>query len=121
MATILLGTLIGLLGLAGIVTPPRLLQIVNAFWGRSSGFYLAIVIRLVFGVILLSVAPLSRFPLAIQVIGLLAIAGALLLPFIGRHRIERLVNWCTSQPEIRIRLWAVVVVLFGLFLIYACL
>lgn len=118
---ILFGVLIGLLGFIGLLAPEPLIRLVNRFWSLPRGLYLAMGLRLFFGAVLLGTAPQTRFPLALQIVAVLSISGALALPFIGNQRIQKLLAWWTSRSDAVIRLWALIALLFGLFLVYACL
>lgn len=118
---ILFGILIALLGGIGLATPDSLIRMVKGFWRQPYGLYLAIALRLFFGVSLLIAAPQTHFPLALQVFGILALAGVLVLPAIGLRRMQGFLLWWTSRPAFIIRLWALLALFFGLFLIYACL
>lgn len=117
---ILFGLLLTLLGVTGLVTPAPLIRLVNAFWNAPRALYLAVGLRLFLGVVLVLAAPQTRFPMAVQVIGILSVVGAISLPIIGREKLQRLVAWWTSSSAVAIRLWAMVALLFGLFLIYVC-
>lgn len=121
LIVILLGLLLGLLGLAGLATPAPMIQSVSRVWSVPRGLYLAVTLRLFFGAALLGIAPESRFPVALQVIGILSLISALVLPLIGLRRMQELLRWWTSRSDRFIRLWAMLALLFGLFLIYACL
>lgn len=81
----------------------------------------SIVIRAVLGIALVMAAPESRFPLALQVVGWISIAAALLLAGIGRGRFQNLIGWALELGPPFKRLAGILVVLFGGFLIYAVL
>lgn len=118
---ITLGLLISLLGMSGLFSPAPLVRFVNSFWMRPRGLYMAVVIRLFFGAVLIIGAPQTRFPLAIQIIGILAMIGAFALPVIGFQRMQGLLRWWTTRSDNIIRIWSFAVLLFGFFLIHACL
>ena len=121
LIVILLGLLLGLLGLAGLAAPSPLIQRVSSVWSAPRGLYLAVTLRLFFAAVLLGAAPQSRFPFALQGIGILSLISALVLPLIGLRRMQELLRWWTSRSDNVIRLWAMLALLFGLFLIFACL
>ena len=124
MVTILQG-MMALFGVAiaaacvfGILNPAGFVRYVASVWQQSSGVYLAVVVRVVLGVILLYIASDTRFPIFFQLFGGLALLGAVLIPFMGRGRIDRMLNWFTEQGSPLIRLWMLFGIAFGLFLAY---
>lgn len=118
---VLLGILLGLLGAIGLFSPDSLIRVVTRFWMHPRGLFLAMVLRLIFGIIMITAAPQTRAPLTIEIIGVLSIAGAVALPLIGFQRMQRLIGWWTSRSASTLRCWALIALFFGLFLIYACL
>jgi len=79
--------------------------------------YLAAGIRLLLGAALLLVAEGSAFPTAFTALGWFAIVAAVALPFIGMARIKTLIDWMETLPEIAIRVWVVVGIALGGFLL----
>jgi hypothetical protein len=86
------------------------------------GIYFAIIIRLMLGAALIIGAPGSRFPNAFLIVGWVAIIAAVTAAFIGRSGLRRFVNWWIErfQPT-EIRLWVLIALVFGGFLIYGVL
>ena len=80
---------------------------------------MAVVLRLVLGILLIEYATLSRFPLTIEVLGWLSIAAALTFVLIGRANFLRLMNWALSQLKPYGRIGGVFAAGFGAFLFYA--
>ena len=119
IVVIILGLLIAGIGLVGVVRPAALLGLVAAVWRTNTGLYLAVGFRLVFGVLLLLAGPSCRFPLTIQILGGVSIAGALALPIFGRERIWRITRWWMSRSHVFIRTWSLGAAAFGVFLVYA--
>lgn len=114
-----IGILITLLGVWGLLQPQPLLALVDKVWTRQSGVYLAVIIRLLFGVALLAAASESRFPVFISGLGIFVVIAALLVPLLGMTRIRGLVDWWKARPAWAIRAWAGVAALFGAFIVYA--
>ena len=79
----------------------------------------AIVLRLVLGILLIECATLSRFPLTIEVFGWLSIAAALTFMIIGRANFLRLMNRALSLLKPYGRVGGVLAAGFGAFLFYA--
>lgn len=118
IAIAIFGVLVGLGSLVGIVAPGRLIGVVRAVMNRPGVLYLAVIVRVALGVLLIAAAPVSRFPTAFLAVGWIAIAAALAIPFIGYVRLMRLMDWFAGLPAIAIRGWLVFGFVFGAFLIY---
>lgn len=80
---------------------------------------LNVVVRVVFGLLLISQADLSKFPFVIEMIGWFCIAIALVLTVMGRERFIRAISWALSLVEENSRVGGVLVLMFGAFLMYA--
>ena len=114
----LFGVAIILLGILGLVRPDNLMRLVLGTWQSRKGFYFAIGIRVVFGIVLLLVASQSRFPDAFRVLGIISLVAAMAAPFLGFHRLQRFVQkWAKRSPGF-IRGWSVMAAAFGVFLLY---
>ena len=79
----------------------------------------AIVLRLVLGILLIEYAPVSRFPLIIEIRGWLSSAAALTFMLIGRANFLRLMNWALSLLKPYGRIGGIFAAAFGAFLFYA--
>jgi len=79
---------------------------------------LAIVVRLVLGVLLISQSAVSKFPFAIEIIGWLSIVAAIFLTVIGRNNFKRLMSWAFSFLKPFGRVGGIIAAAFGAFLIY---
>ena len=113
------GVLICLGSIFGIIAPGRLLDVVRGVMNHSAGLYFAVGVRLALGIVLVLAAPASRFPLALQILGVITIIAALSIPFIGRARLMQLVEWFLGMPAAAVRGILVLGFAFGAFLIYA--
>jgi hypothetical protein len=116
---ILLGALILGMGVL-LLAQPR--QILDWLVDRSDTAWLyaaAIIVRLLLGAVLIRYAPLSRFPLALEILGWVALVAAVGLLLMGRGRFSRLVRWAFGLLGGLVRIAGVFAVLFGAFLIYA--
>ena len=79
----------------------------------------AIIVRLVLGALLIGQARLSKFPVAIELIGWLAIVAAIFLIAIGRTNFNRLVRWALSVQKPLGCVGGVLAIIIGVFIIYA--
>jgi hypothetical protein len=113
-----IGAIVSLVCLTGVMLPAQLLHAVKAAWQYPAAMYVAVMVRLTVGVLLLMTAPHGRFPLAFQVLGWIAIVAGLLLPVVGRGRIDRLLDWWSRRSAPAIRLWSLAGLAFGCFLVY---
>ncbi len=114
----LIGVLVCALCAWGCFVPDKLTKLVMRVVDQDWGIYFAVVIRLVMGAALIVAAPVSRFPVVFEILGWIAIAAAVAIIFIGRERIAAIAAWFVRCPASLIRLWLLVGVAFGGFLIY---
>jgi hypothetical protein len=80
---------------------------------------LAVVVRLVIGVLLIYQSNVSKFPFVIEIIGWLSIVAAIFLAVMGRHNFNRLMSWALSFLKPFGRVGGVFAAAFGAFLVYA--
>ena len=116
----LLGVFIVLMGAWGVLAPARITALVNRFSGRA-GLWVAVGIRLVLGLALWFAAPLSRAPLLLQALGILAIVAAVVLPFLGVERFNALIDWWRELAPVSQRRWSLAAVAFGAAILWALL
>ena len=107
------------MGVWGFLAPQKLVQWVKNTMDAEWGFWFAILVRLLLGVTLLIVAPASKFPLTLLIMGWIAFAAAVSVVLMGRERLRKLVQWFLDRfsPAL-IRAWLLFAVAFGGFLIY---
>lgn len=113
-----IGLIIAAIGLVGVVLPSLLLE-----FGRSlltpTALYIVAALRIGIGVVLVRVAPVSRTPMILHVLGILVIIAGVLTPFFGVERSRVILEWWSSQEPSFTRACAGVAVAFGLFVVYA--
>jgi len=108
-----------LAGIVLMVNPNLVFGMLNR-QSQSLGLHiLAVVVRLLLGVLLVYQADASRYPLAIEIIGWISIIAAAFLTVIGRDRFKRLISWALSVAKSFARVGGVLAVCFGAFLIHA--
>ncbi len=118
-AILLFGIAIFTICAIGLYTPKQLIKYAQRIWSYKWSITVAVLIRLLFGLMLISVADHTEFPQTMQILGYLTIAAAAILPLLGRQRIAELLDWISKIPAMGIRLWLALGMLFGAFLIYA--
>ncbi len=116
---IVFGLLIFLAGILLIINPEVIFKVLRE---NSDKLWLhigAIVMRLLLGVLLIYQASISKFPVAVEVIGWVAIFAAIFLAVIGRKNFKRLISWAFSLVKPLGRIGGILALCFGSFLIYA--
>jgi hypothetical protein len=60
----------------------------------------------------------SKFPLIFNIIGVLALVGAIVVAFIGCARLAAIIDWFARFPPAAIRTWLLFGFAFGVFMLY---
>src|SRR5262245_64009835 len=94
-----IATLILAIGALGVVAPAQVAAILSA-WSPDTVMAVGVGTRLAIGVIFLTGASRCRIPAVIVGIGVLALAGAVLLVLLGEPRLDALVQWWTQLPTL---------------------
>ncbi len=116
---LLFGILI-LLSAAVILVKPDIIFGLIRSNSESLGLHvLAVVVRLILGIALITYAAESKYPVALQVIGWLSVTAATVLGVIGRSRFKGLIRWALSIAPSFARFAGFLAILLGGFLIYA--
>lgn len=105
-------------GVWGIISPATLLALLSR-WQTRGGLWTGAALRLIFGLALWSVAPLSRFPTILQVVGVIFVVAGIAMPFIGLARFKSMVAWWLNKPPSFTRIWAVATLALGVFFVWA--
>lgn len=128
MTTTLLTSTIILFGVAicgicavGFYAPNQLIRLVKSAWPHHWTMYLAILFRLLLGAVLVVAADDTKFPVTFEIFGWLAVVASAGIPFAGRSRIGGMINWWEQRSANVVRLWVIVGLLFGSFLIYGAI
>ena len=116
----LLGVFILLIGVWGVLAPSRIADFVTRF-GSKSGLWFAASIRLVFGLALWFAAPASRAPFSLQVLGVIALLAAVILPFMGVDHFKARIDWWTKLSPTVMRFNCLLAVAFGAVILWALL
>jgi len=118
LLAVVLGFMVATIGAVGVATPSVLLDLGDSLITQTV-LYIAAGARAFFGAVLLWVAPASRAPKTLRVIGALLILAAVLTPFFGVERSREMLDWLLNQGPMFTRAWAGVAVALGLFIVYA--
>ena len=116
---IIFGVLTLLAGIIIIVNPENIFGLLSKHSEKLEMQILAIVVRLVLGVLLIYQSGASKYPLVIEIIGWLSIVAAVFFAVIGRNNFKRLISWALSLAKPFGRVGGFVAVCFGTFLVYA--
>ena len=116
---ILFGTLTFLAGIVILMNPDLIFGFLQRQVGKVQLHVLNVVVRIIFGVLLISQSSISKFSFVIEAIGWFCIAIAVILTLMGREHFNRLISWALSLVETYNRVGGVLIMTFGAFLIYA--
>ena len=121
VAIIIFGTLTLLAGTVIVINPEVIFGFLRNNLDRVELHILAVVVRIVLGVLLIYQSSISKFPFVIVIIGWLSIVAAIILAVMGRRNFNRLMSWALSLARPIARFGGVIAMAFGAFLIYAFL
>ena len=117
-----IGSLIGAVGAVSIIAPSGLVWI--AEHSVTSGvFYVIATVRIAFGLVLISVASVSRAPKTLRVLGALILIAGITTALTGLVAIERahtIIDWWLRQGFGVVRLTGIPLLALGAFVAYAC-
>jgi hypothetical protein len=117
-----LALLILAVGAVGIFVPAGSLWIAQHSV-TSGAFYVIGAVRVAFGLVLISAAPVSRAPKTLRILGSIILIAGITTVLTGLVAIERaraIVEWWQQQGSGVVRLTGVLVVALGGFIAYAC-
>jgi hypothetical protein len=117
-----MGLCIASVGVAGLIAPSGLVWVAEHSVS-SSVFYLIAAVRVAFGLVLISVAAVSRAPKALRVLGWLILITGIVTAMTGLLAIERahsIIGWWLQQGSGVVRLTGIPVMALGGFVAYAC-
>ncbi|MBT8468729.1 MAG: hypothetical protein HKN10_15365 [Myxococcales bacterium] len=100
------------MGAWGVFAPGSIFAFISG-WSSKSGFWLAVLLRLCFGLSLWFAAPETRLPILLRVLGAVAILSAASLPMVGYERFERVLRWWTGHSPFVMRLWSLLATAIG--------
>ncbi len=116
---IIFGALTLLAGIVIVINPEIIFGFLRKKLDKLELHVLAVVVRLVLGVLLIYQSNVSKFPLIIEIIGWLSIVAAIFLGVMGRRNFKRLLSWALSLVKTFGRVGGVLAAAFGSFLVYA--
>jgi hypothetical protein len=119
-----IGLCIASVGAAGLVAPSVLVSIARGFVAPGAlAFYALAAVRIAFGLLLIAVAPASRAPSALRVLGFVVTILGATTAVAGLAAVDRaqgtIEAWARQDPVV-LRLTAIPILLLGGFVAYAC-
>ena len=120
MIALVLGVLMVLLGVTALAMPERVLPLAQ-FTTTPNGVYVATVIRLAIGIILLFAASQSRFPKVLRVISVLALVAGIATLMFGSSGVRLMASSLSKNGTVVVRVIGTFALLVGAFVVYALL
>jgi hypothetical protein len=120
LVALALSLVVASVGALGVVSPPKLLNLVRSFHSPV-GLYVAAAFRVVLGAALVLAARTSRAPEVLRILGFIILVAGLVTPMFGLERFRRLIEWWFARGPAFTRAWSAVALAFGLLLAYAVL
>ena len=119
VAVSIFGLLVVAFGSWGVVHPQSIMRFGASFWHSDRGAGFGVGGRVVFGLLLILAAPETRFPDGVLVLGLVTLLAALAILVIGFDQLRTFVDrWPPTRSGL-MRLWALVAIALGVFLVHA--
>ena len=107
-----------LLGAWGFFYPRSIVDFIES-WSSKGGLWLAVLLRVSFGVVLWFAAPLSRTPEIFEGLGGLVVLSGVVLPLFGYTRFQAFIKWWSELPPGVMRVWCLVAILLGGFVFWS--
>jgi hypothetical protein len=110
-----IGVFILVLGAIGLVAPATFVTMVT-FFQVPPMLYLAAVIRIAIGVVLVLAAPASRSHAVLSAVGVVIAIGGLITPFMGAAIAKPILDWWATNPLVP-RAFGVMAIGIGAFVV----
>ena len=118
LLVMIIGLLIAAIGILGIAAPSVCLQVARSLL-TPSALYIVAAVRVCLGLLLVWVAPGSRAPISLRVLGVLIVIAGVITAFLGVERWRAVLDWWASQGAAFVRVGMGVAVVLGLIIVYA--
>jgi hypothetical protein len=117
LLAVALGVLLAVVGMLLVAAPFAALE-----FGRSilspAVLYIAAAVRIIFGGVLLWVAPASRAPTVLRVLGVMLVVAGVATPFVGVELSRVVFDWMLAQGSLFTRAWASAAIALGVLIVY---
>jgi hypothetical protein len=118
IAALLVALFVVVVGVVGILTPDSLMTI-GRYVVTPVGLYAVAALRVAIGLVLMLVAPISRVPRTLRVVGAVVLVAGLATLFVGVERTRAILDWESTQGTALIRVGAGLALAIGGFLAFA--
>ena len=108
-----------IIGIAGIFEPDGLTAIRRQYFATTITFYAAATFRMAMGLVTMRVAPSSRTPTILRILGGIMCLQGLTAIFLGAERARAVLEWETAQGHALLRAGACVALAAGAFIAYS--
>ena len=115
------GIMMILIGAIIIIKPDAVFNVLRSHSESVNLHIIAVVVRITLGVILITYAIESKYPIILQIIGWLLLTAGIILGAIGRSKFKKLMAWALTLAPSYGRVSGMIAILFGGFLGYAVL
>ena len=106
------------IGALGLLHPKLIGTLVSICTGAFR-FWLAILARVVLGILFLVVAPHCEVPVLVQVIGGISLLAAVVILMMGQESLDATIEWWLARPQTWVRASALFAFAFGWLMLYA--
>jgi hypothetical protein len=114
----IIGLLIAAMGILRIAAPSVPFEFARSL-PTPSALYIVAGVRVCFGLLLVWVAPGSRAPIVLRILGVLIVIAGVITPYFGVERSRAVLDWWSSQGAAFMRVGMGFAVAFGLAIVYA--
>src|SRR5262249_17431303 len=108
-----------IVGIVGLVSPEYGTMVRRAYFAAPITLYAAAALRMIMGLIVLRVAPISRAPKTIRALGALMCLQGLTATVLGPGHARAVMEWETMQGTAVLRVGAAVALVAGGFMAFA--
>ena len=115
----LFGIAMLLAGLSLLILPDFLIDWISDHKQDTWLYSMAVVVRVIFGILFLIVAKQSRSPLIFKMFGFIFILGAIFLLFTGQDNFQHFISSMIPELQPYARVSGLLALIFGGFLLYA--
>lgn len=116
---IFFSALVALAGLSTVVFPSTWLMLAKRVRITLPLRLLAFAVRVLLGVMLISVADSTGYPLPLKLIGVVLIVAGVLALLLGNEQIQAIIDWTVDRGPGVVRAGGAIALLFGVLVVYA--
>jgi len=118
IAALFVALFVIVVGVVGIFLPDSVMTIAQ-YVVTPVGLYAIAALRIVIGLVLMLVAPISRMPRTLRVVGAVVLVAGFVTPLFGVERTRAIMDWEFAQGTALLRVVAVLLLAIGGFIAFA--